>query len=53
MSDPQNGFYVIGGTLRRDAPSYVPRQADGELYEGLRQGRFCYVLTSRQVGKSS
>src|SRR5205085_11514958 len=32
---------------------YVERQADQELYQGLLQGQFCYVLTSRQMGKSS
>jgi WD40 repeat protein len=46
-------FYVTGGTLSRDALSYVVRQADHDLYESLLQGRFCYVLTSRQMGKSS
>ena len=46
-------FYVIGGTLQRNAPSYVPRQADEDLYNGLTEGKFCYVLTSRQMGKSS
>jgi WD40 repeat protein len=46
-------FYVTGGTLPQNAPSYVERRADRELYEGLRQGEFCYVLTSRQMGKSS
>jgi hypothetical protein len=46
-------FYVTGGTLRPDAPSYVERKADRELSEGLLQGEFCYVLTSRQMGKSS
>ena len=42
-------FYVIGGTLQRNAPSYVPRQADQDLYDGLIGGKFCYVLTSRQI----
>ncbi|HWC00222.1 MAG TPA: AAA-like domain-containing protein, partial [Bryobacteraceae bacterium] len=46
-------FYVTGGTLRPDAPSYVERQADRDLCEGLLRGEFCYVLTSRQMGKSS
>ncbi|MFL6332186.1 MAG: AAA-like domain-containing protein [Pyrinomonadaceae bacterium] len=46
-------FYVIGGTLQRNAPSYVPRQADKDLSEWLAEGKFCYVLTSRQMGKSS
>src|SRR5436309_15163570 len=46
-------FYVAGGTLQHDAPSYVERHADRDLYEGLSRGEFCYVLTSRQMGKSS
>ena len=46
-------FFVTGGTLRPDAPSYVPRQADEDLYAALSTGEFCYVLTSRQLGKSS
>src|SRR5207248_3516245 len=34
-------------------PSYVERRADRDLLEALRQGEFCYVLTARQMGKSS
>jgi AAA domain-containing protein len=49
----ETSFYVTGGTLRHDTPSYVERQADADLYKGLKRSEFCYVLTSRQMGKSS
>jgi hypothetical protein len=45
--------YQVGGSLSNYAPSYVVRQADYDLYEYLIKGEFCYVLTSRQMGKSS
>jgi DNA-binding response OmpR family regulator len=45
--------YQVGGSLPPSAPSYVKRQADGELYQALLRGEFSYVLSSRQMGKSS
>src|SRR4026207_2471330 len=49
----EKSFFVTGGTMGRDAPSYVERQADRDLLQGLLGGEFCYVLTSRQRGKRS
>jgi len=46
-------YYRVGGSLNYDTPSYVERQADTELYQALEAGEFCYILNSRQMGKSS
>ena len=53
MQPGQTPFYITGGTLGLDAQCYVERRADRELFEGLQRGEFCYVLTARQMGKSS
>lgn len=52
-SDTSVYNYQFGGCLPPEAPSYVEREADTQLYEGLKAGEFCYVLNSRQMGKSS
>ena len=52
-SETDTQFYVTGGTVPPNTPSYVRRQADEELYQRILAGDFCYVLTPRQMGKSS
>ena len=55
LGNPDNydNIYQVGGSLPVHASTYVRRLADQNLYEGLLAGNFCYVLNSRQMGKSS
>jgi WD40 repeat protein len=51
---PHSPFqFQVGGALSPNAPSYIRRAADRELYESLLEGEFCYILNARQIGKSS
>jgi hypothetical protein len=47
-------IYTVGGTVQANAEGvYIPRQADEELLQLCRESTFAYVLTPRQLGKSS
>jgi len=46
-------FFVVGGTMYSQTPSYIKRPADEELLQITTSGKFGYILASRQMGKSS
>jgi len=51
MSKPN--LFTVGGAVQAGGGLYIHRQADNDLLKLCREGAFAYVLTSRQVGKSS
>ncbi|MBP0022250.1 MAG: AAA-like domain-containing protein [Cyanobacteria bacterium SBLK] len=51
--EPSSYKYKVGGSLEANSPTYTERQADKDFYQALITGKFCYVLNSRQTGKSS
>ncbi len=52
MAEPM--IYTVGGTVQaNDQGVYIARQADTELLQLCRDATFAYVLTPRQMGKSS
>lgn len=52
-SSKPSPYRHLGGSLPLEDQTYVVREGDQQLYEALRKGEFCYVLNSRQMGKSS
>ncbi len=46
-------FFRTGGTLEVGDPSYLVRAADEILYQAIQDGEYSYILTVRQMGKSS
>ena len=53
MDTDAQTYYTAGGTLSVNAPSYIERDADALLLAALLNSEFCYVLDTRQIGKSS
>ncbi len=51
--EPSTFDYQVGGSLPMDAPTYVVRAADRQLYKASIEGEFCTILNARQMGKSS
>src|SRR5262245_53896060 len=45
--------FVAGGTVQAGNGVYLDRSADRALLQHCRAGDFSYILTSRQMGKSS
>lgn len=46
-------IYTVGGTVQAGRGVYIKRKADDELMELCRRGELAFILSSRQVGKSS
>jgi len=45
--------YIFGGTVQDGGGVYIPRQADVQLLKLCQDSVFTYILTPRQMGKSS
>jgi len=50
---PEALQFVAGGAVQAGGGVYLERDADRDLLRHCRAGDFTYVLTSRQMGKSS
>jgi WD40 repeat protein len=54
MNNPQSNIFVVGGPVQAGSGGvYLERPADQELFELCLRNEYAYVLTPRQMGKSS
>lgn len=53
MPDNQPVRFTVGGAVQANQGTYIERPADETLFDACRASEFCYVLASRQIGKSS
>ncbi len=53
MSETSAYQYTVGGALRQNAPTYISRQADEDLFLALMASEYCHIFNARQMGKSS
>lgn len=49
----KNSIYTVGGTVQAGSGFYIPRRADDQLLSLCLAYRFAYILSPRQMGKSS
>ena len=49
----KKNIYTLGGTIKIAEATYLIREADEKLLDLCQQGQLTYILTSRQMGKSS
>src|SRR5258706_6606070 len=49
----EQSIYTVGGTVQAGGGIYIPRKADNDLLAFCRAGELTFILSSRQVGKSS
>lgn len=49
----RHNIYTVGGTVQAENGIYIARQSDQELLTLCRSNTFAYLLTPRQMGKSS
>ncbi|HJR79836.1 MAG TPA: AAA-like domain-containing protein [Anaerolineales bacterium] len=52
MAESKN-IYAVGGAVQASGGVYIERAADAALLELCRAGKLAFILSSRQVGKSS